>query len=69
MDKTDYSRPKIKMQEIENYNCDGLCQEKYCSERYTHFTTIEICGLKIIISLCKKHAEEWDNYQDEKENR
>ena len=49
------------MSKIQNYNCDGLCSEKYCSERYTHFFTQELNGLKLIIAFCKKHAQIYED--------
>ena len=49
------------MIKIDNYNCEGLCQEKYCALPYTHCETIRSHGLLILISLCEKHAEMWDN--------
>jgi hypothetical protein len=48
-----------KMGIIENFNCDGLCSEKYCSNKYTHFAEKEINGLKILIFLCEKHYEKF----------
>lgn len=47
------------MQQIENYNFDGLCAENFCSKRYTHYRIIELEGMKIIIALCEKHAEKY----------
>lgn len=49
------------MQQIENYNCIDLCCEKYCDNHITQFQVIFLNGMKIIISLCDKHAEEWIN--------
>ena len=48
------------MQIIENNNCEDLCDNAYCDEEYTHFEKVFINGMEIIITLCKKHAEEFD---------
>lgn len=47
--------------EIQNYNCDGMCCEEICSERYTHSTIIKIRGMNLVIAFCKEHAEEYNN--------
>jgi len=49
------------MELIENNNCQDLCDNAYCSEKYTHFEKVFINGMEIIITLCKEHAEEFDN--------
>ncbi len=49
------------MNEIENYNCQGLCVQQFCNERYTHMTTIKLYELDLVLGMCKKHAEEFDN--------
>lgn len=48
------------MQKIEKHNCDGLCEEEFCSNPQEYYAKTEIYGLKLIVSLCKKHAEQWD---------
>ena len=49
------------MQEIDKYNCDGLCVQRYCDERYTKFTTKEINGVELHLAFCDKHAEEFEH--------
>lgn len=48
------------MQEIINDNCKDLCDHTYCNKPYTHFENVFINGMEIMITLCKKHAEEFD---------
>ena len=48
------------MHKIEKHNCEGLCQETFCSNPEMFFEEVEINGLKIHISLCKEHAAKWD---------
>ena len=48
------------MQEIKQFNCEGICPEVYCKQHYTHFTTKKINGLTLAIPLCKKHAKEYE---------
>ena len=45
------------MNKIQNYNCDGLCIEKYCSERYEYFEEVELNGMKVLLGFCKKHSK------------
>ena len=49
------------MSKIANYNCDGLCIEEYCSDRYTHFTTQKINGMGLVLGFCEKHMEDFEN--------
>ena len=43
-----------------------MCQHHTCSDKYTQFEKITFNGMKIIICLCDKHAEKWDeNYYEE----
>lgn len=49
------------MEKIENFNCDGLCDEIHCGSKPTQFQYIKINNMEIIITLCDKHAEQWDN--------
>ena len=46
------------MGKIENFNCDGLCSEKFCSKKYTYFIEKELGGMKVLINLCENHYEE-----------
>ena len=45
------------MKKIDNFNFEGLCSEKFCSQKYTHSVEKEMYGLKILIFLCEKHYE------------
>lgn len=49
------------MEEIINYNFDGLCCLEFCGQRYTYFTIKKINGLEIVLAFCKKHANEYEN--------
>jgi hypothetical protein len=48
------------MEQIEKYNCEGLCMEQFCGERYTRFRIIEVFGMKLTFSFCDKHAEQFE---------
>ncbi len=50
------------MQEIKIFNWDPsrMCQHKYCSSGLTYFEYVVINGMEIVVSLCKKHAKEWE---------
>ena len=48
------------MELIRNNNCEDMCDHAYCSEKYTHFEKLFLNGMEIIITLCEKHAEEFD---------
>ncbi len=45
------------MDEIENYNCEGMCCQAHCDEKYTHFLNRELYGLKLHFAFCKNHSE------------
>lgn len=45
------------MPKIENNNCKGLCSEKVCSQKYTHFINYIIKGVPCVIPLCKEHHD------------
>jgi hypothetical protein len=47
---------------ITNDNTRGMCQHQYCSQKYTHWTQIEIYGMPICICFCEKHANEYDEH-------
>ena len=49
------------MQDIVNYNCDGLCIQKYCSKKYTKMTNQEINNVDVVLGFCEDHAEEFEN--------
>jgi len=51
------------MNKITNHNCDGMCCEINCNNTPTYFTKIEMNGLKFVVGLCDKHAEEY--YENE----
>ena len=52
------------MEKIDNYNCDGLCIEKSCDKRYTHFTNRIINGVELHLSFCRKHANEYEETEE-----
>lgn len=48
---------------IVNFNCDGMCSQKTCNQRYTHFITKNIDGMDLFIPLCQRHYNQiMDNY-------
>ena len=51
---------KVSMSGIQNYNCDAMCCQRYCSERYTHFCEIVLNGVELHLAMCEKHAEEFE---------
>ena len=51
------SQERIKMQKITNYNCDGICCQKYCNKKYTHFIVQEIRGMELVLGFCEEHGE------------
>ncbi len=48
------------MDKIINYNCDGLCIEETCSDKYTHSQTIELNTLSLVVGFCEEHSKVWD---------
>ena len=44
---------------VTNYNCVGMCIEKYCNNKYTEFYNIKINNMNIQLCFCKQHAEEY----------
>lgn len=51
--------------DIANYNFDGMCAEEKCSKRYTKSIYLTLNGIKIMISLCDKHVEEYAKFAEE----
>lgn len=54
------------MNQIENHNCAGICQQRTCGNLQTQFQIIKMENMEIMISLCDKHAEEFDKMVHEK---
>lgn len=52
------------MEKIQNYNCEGLCVEENCDEKYTHFCKKKVNGIKVILAFCRKHAEEFEENEN-----
>lgn len=48
------------MNEIENLNTLGCCNEKFCSRPATYYEVIKVNNMDVYISLCNKHSEIWD---------
>lgn len=48
------------MEKIENKNCDGKCMEKYCDRDHTHFCNVDFGNMKLILTFCKQHGEEFE---------
>lgn len=51
-----------------NWNYKYTCMEIRCDTAPTHFQYIKIQGLEIVICLCPKHSEQWDNNYWENKN-
>ena len=47
------------MEDIVNFNCDGLCIQKHCDQKYTKYTNQKINGMEIGLAFCEKHADEF----------
>lgn len=54
----------IALNDITNYNFDGLCSEENCNERYAHTFQITVNGLQLIIPVCEKHAKRMEEFSD-----
>ncbi len=46
---------------IEKYNSEGLCQEEYCNNPYTHSEWFEVDGFKFLVLFCEKHWNDFIN--------
>lgn len=53
---------EIFMNKIINHNCEGLCNERFCSEKETHFFIKRLNGIEIVIPLCEEHAKIYEDY-------
>ena len=49
------------MEKIVNFNCERMCNEKYCNMPYTYFCDIEFLGMKIHLAFCERHANQFEN--------
>lgn len=45
------------MGKIEKFNCEGLCQQQYCDQKYTHVLQFELEGFVFNLMLCEKHHD------------
>ncbi len=48
------------MEEIQNYNCAGLCMEKTCDKPQTQFIQVCINDMEFLIGFCDEHAEQFE---------
>ena len=46
------------MAKIDNYNCEGMCQEECCDAKYTHIIWMTMSGFKFCQLFCEKHYDE-----------
>lgn len=53
------------MNKIQNFNCEGMCIEEICDKKYTQYIIMEINGMKLNLSFCDKHAEEFEQKEHE----
>lgn len=51
---------KVIMEKIENYNCEGLCQQETCDKKYTQYAIVKINGMDIHLAFCDEHAREFE---------
>ena len=49
------------VRKIQNYNCEGLCIETMCNNKYTHSVVKVINGMKCILSFCELHAKMYED--------
>ena len=49
------------MEDITNNNCEGMCVEKTCNEKHTKMTHQVIQGIKLILTFCERHSEQFEN--------
>lgn len=54
----------IALNDIKNYNFEGMCSEERCDEPYTHTFAMTVNGLKMIIPVCEKHAKEMEKFSE-----
>ena len=43
---------------IDNFNCEGICQEAYCNNKYTHILWLTMDEFKFSVLFCEKHYDE-----------
>ena len=48
------------MQEIINLNTLGMCAEEFCSRPAAFYQMVDINGLRVMVTLCYKHAQIWE---------
>lgn len=49
--------------EIQNHNTIGLCVEKSCDKKETHYHIIRIEDIELSIPFCKDHYEKMDDIE------
>jgi len=54
------------MQKIQNnnWNPKETCQERFCDNKLEFFECVEVNGLEILIGLCNKHKEVWEENEE-----
>ena len=57
------------MELITNHNCYNLCDEERCDDKPEYFERVKINGLIVVLGLCKKHSEKWENNFFEKRRK
>ena len=56
------------MNKIANYNCEGMCIEKCCNQKYTRYIIKKINGMNVMLGFCDKHAGIYEAFEDLKEH-
>jgi hypothetical protein len=49
------------MAKIENFNCEGLCQNQFCDCKYTHSILLKVKDIEFFVLLCEEHYNELQN--------
>ena len=48
-----------------NWNPKETCQEQFCDNKLEYFEMVEINKVKILIALCKKHKEVYEENEED----
>lgn len=49
--------------EIQNHNAIGLCIEKICNKKETHYHVIRIDDIELSMPFCEEHYEKMENIE------
>jgi len=54
---------------IENHNCAGICNERFCDNLETNFVILDIHGMELVVGFCENHATIFDDKISEETKR